>query len=509
MIKYLSNKSYFLQLLFNNQDKNLSSKLVPRLYSLISNYLRIPSDITNKGFILRNVSALPLRSLSLIFFILFLVLVPGYDAQTSIYLKNSLVDSSANISASYFGIAIFLITLLPLSFFLFSDLKKNLSLLVFKRAEILLICFFIISLITTIYSYQLSASFVWLIKLSRNLFIYFLFATLLIRRKDYFLIIYVLLFSVFLEGILVFFQFIHGSLIGLPIESLNKIFDVKKSTLLLDNESVFRVVGTFAHSNILSTFLSAILPISIVGFYLKKKLKIYVAISFIIIMTLPLLALSRWAFAVNLFSIIITLFLLYKFIGINTKKFAYTKVILVPLLTATLLLFLIYPHFSSRFLRFSEEDISLVSRMSLISQSVTIIENNPILGIGGGNFVNFLVSYDTTEDMISKKFPNSVHNLYLLIASENGLLGLLLFSLFCLDIIIRSIKKIKFYSKEMRFICIGFLASIITILFNGLWSYRPVNDHLMIFFWMGLGLLRNLENSAKSTPRENTNLSAI
>jgi putative inorganic carbon (HCO3(-)) transporter len=77
---------------------------------------------------------------------------------------------------------------------------------------------------------------------------------------------------------------------------------------------------------------------------------------------------------------------------------------------------------------FPENQSAALSRIPLMSLAGRMIANNPVLGVGANNFVVRAEDYWTnrTED----EWLFVVHNEYLLIASESGLLALLMYALF-------------------------------------------------------------------------------
>jgi len=85
-----------------------------------------------------------------------------------------------------------------------------------------------------------------------------------------------------------------------------------------------------------------------------------------------------------------------------------------------------WPEVLSRFnISAGEQSISL--RLFYSQTSFLIIQEYPLLGIGVGNFV-----WEIRQmlDLLSSWIHQPVHNIYLLIASETGLIGLFIFLMF-------------------------------------------------------------------------------
>ncbi|MEK7450510.1 MAG: O-antigen ligase family protein, partial [Patescibacteria group bacterium] len=75
-----------------------------------------------------------------------------------------------------------------------------------------------------------------------------------------------------------------------------------------------------------------------------------------------------------------------------------------------------------RFMNLNLSDESIVQRESLIRSSISMINDHPIFGVG---LNNFLVNLPAYQKAFSPTFYlQPVHNLFLLIASETGIIGL-------------------------------------------------------------------------------------
>ena len=81
-------------------------------------------------------------------------------------------------------------------------------------------------------------------------------------------------------------------------------------------------------------------------------------------------------------------------------------------------------------IRLTEDDNgSAYSRVPLSQVAQTMIEANPLLGVGLSNYEAEMRRYDHTPDRITEDFPWPVHNIFLHTAAEAGLPGLALFLL--------------------------------------------------------------------------------
>ncbi len=182
----------------------------------------------------------------------------------------------------------------------------------------------------------------------------------------------------------------------------------------------YRIQGSFANPNLFAMYLNASVYISLY-LYLKFKQKIYLFATLFFIFGIIVSA-SRGALLGLTLSFLF--FILYK----NKYKL---RIILSLFFVALVFSFSLaftdidLSYNISRletFSRLDSED-NLGERTHLWKMGIKIIENYPFLGVGKGNFIfaaNNLVETEGT------KF-NAAHNTYISIASETGILNLLIF----------------------------------------------------------------------------------
>ncbi len=111
------------------------------------------------------------------------------------------------------------------------------------------------------------------------------------------------------------------------------------------------------------------------------------------------------------------------------------------------------------------------------------------LGVGAGNFVNWLME---KQPMLPNYAYQPVHNIYLLIYSETGLLGLTAFILFLYFLLKDFILKTKL-SKSYQ---LSVLFFFISVLFIGFFDHFLMTlQQGRIVFWFSAGLLTHIKNS--------------
>jgi putative inorganic carbon (HCO3(-)) transporter len=181
-------------------------------------------------------------------------------------------------------------------------------------------------------------------------------------------------------------------------------------------EEMFRVGGTTGSPNVTGSYLASLLPVPIIFLFARLRAKPA---------WLPWLA-AGWGF----FALILTqtrgawinfmagMFIFFVFSG----KVRYLGQVLLGVGATAGIGFVIFRKVILE--RFSEGLDTLIYRLNLMQSAFEMIKSHPFLGIGINNYARVMDDYVpfflTQERWI-------VHNHYLLVASETGLLGLGLF----------------------------------------------------------------------------------
>lgn len=253
--------------------------------------------------------------------------------------------------------------------------------------------------------------------------------------SKYRILFYVLLSTIIFQLIIAYFQFYNGTDMNLQWlgESNLLVSSINSSFISLSSREYLRGYGTFPHPNILSGY--------ILGLYLfiSKNIKInYYEKILLILFSIFVIFISFSRLSIVLFILIILIEILFKYRKDIIKKFN------------------IFSFFSTILIgRFniSLSSNSVSERISLIKESLLIIKDNIILGVGGGNFVKYL-SYDiSTNSNISLFQP--VHNIFILLLSEYGILGSLYFILLLLYTLVMKNNRYHTFISLLIIISIG------------------------------------------------------
>ena len=242
------------------------------------------------------------------------------------------------------------------------------------------------------------------------------------------IIFWCFLTGIIFESLLAFLQYFNQA-------SINGIFyffgerNFNAQTPGIANASIngqlfLRPYATFSHPNALAGFLVvAMLYLLLISSKGKQKiLLISIALG-----TLALvLSLSRTA-------IFIWLIYLIVLFGVSLaekykKQFSKAKLLIVIFSTVIVLAILLLIFQNSfvlqRFLSTKIFDESIVQRSELVGQSFVMFQKSPLLGIGINNFYNNL-SFSNSQ--LNFTLIQPVHNIFLLVLSETGIIGVCVF----------------------------------------------------------------------------------
>jgi O-antigen ligase len=235
----------------------------------------------------------------------------------------------------------------------------------------------------------------------------------------------------------------------------------------LNGELVMRAYGTFSHPNILAGYLLICMVLIFVILFPVKNIRLrLLATSALLLGTIGLvLTLSRVAILLWI-GFVIMIFVWQ----IVRKQFGKTK---RNAGIALVVLFVIGVTFSQlllpRFLQTALTDESVVQRQILIDAALTMINQNLWIGVGLGNFLPRLADIQTPLSL--GLYLQPVHNIFLLVAAEIGIVGLGFFVWFLGNCFRRMITSLRLNKNVNRYLAlmICLLMILVTGLFDHYW----------------------------------------
>ena len=132
-------------------------------------------------------------------------------------------------------------------------------------------------------------------------------------------------------------------------------------------------------------------------------------------------------------------------------------------------------------IQLNNSDESINQRLRYSSHAITSILKTPLLGVGIGNWKFMSIDYDS-KNMQEYIVPSFVHNDFLHIGAEIGILGLIFYVIFIFNPFIILIKKI--FSSQETFFDVILLSMISVCLIDSLLNFpvaRPISHIFLIF----------------------------
>ncbi len=205
------------------------------------------------------------------------------------------------------------------------------------------------------------------------------------------------------------------------------VIGMGKVSELFPGQKVHRVMGTVGHPNFLGYFLEITLPIAFALILAWPDVFIgqLAMLAWMLGTVALILTKSRGAWVSYPFA------LGFVFLFGATRNLlrlrSFTNMIIVVAVAISILVFS-YPIIKKRFVGRDYKAASV--RMPLNKAALSIIKQFPLVGVGLNNFSEVFKKYDKTGySRIFRGYKHVVHNMYLLIATETGIIGLFLFLL--------------------------------------------------------------------------------
>ena len=242
------------------------------------------------------------------------------------------------------------------------------------------------------------------------------------------------------------------------------IFAIFQLTEKLDftKENQYYITSFFEHKNVFTSYLFLSFPFTILLYYNSTKGWRYFSIfTFIVSFSFVLILQTRSIYLAIIFCLITFYVLYFRQINqfIKRKYVLFSLAFVILIISATSLNVWNKITISS----FTKSE-SAIERVKVWNKTVQLIAENPIFGVGPGNWKYQYLKYGV-GDIESVAFSlvtfQKPHNDFLWILAENGLVGFLLFASILIYILILVVKARKVNLSNTAKICIAFLVGLL------------------------------------------------
>ncbi len=346
--------------------------------------------------------------------------------------------------------------------------KVNASKRKVSKSTSIIFVFLLIVVITFLGAINQQLYFYGLIKLMEAIVLYFLLTKINI---DSLKIRIAFIASMFIHSILGIYQFFSQSVWANKYLGIAEQISSQGGVSVLEGSfgRLLRAYGGFSHPNIFGGFLVIAILFLIGIFLIQKKKLILFYFTLSILFSALILTFSRSAFLALFLSLFI-LFIYSIFKKRNFKKFV--SVLIILLLISSISFVLFNDFFRTRIQQQERLEIkSNIERVVLKNQALSLLDKNWFLGYGINNYI--LVVHKNIDNTLNTWDYQPVHNVYLLIFVELGILGFLSYAY----LLIFSLYKAFSSNNLNKFILGLIILSIIIINFF---------DHYFWTYWSGL-----------------------
>lgn len=274
------------------------------------------------------------------------------------------------------------------------------------------------------------------------------------------------------------------------IESLAVIYSVLD--VVITNGQFFERGNDFrgfsGNINLTAFSLTIKAPIIYYLIYTQNSKK-YIIIFLTSLFTLSLaifFLLTRGAFIA--FAIITLIILSYKLIKLNRRSIIGSSLIVLTLALSFSLASNVMSKENSNIIvdrvssvSISSDDNSIRERLRFYKAAISSIKENPLLGVGVGNWKIKSIKYDRSV-MADYTVPYYAHNDFLQVAAEIGIVGAFFYLVFIFSIPVIVLRKIL--NKEEDFFDIILLSMFVVFIIDSMLNFpigRPITHIFMIF----------------------------
>jgi O-antigen ligase len=364
----------------------------------------------------------------------------------------------------YLSPTLYLTDILIVLIILFSVTRLKDFVLKVNKKNWLFFCLLLISLLVgVVWSKNPLAGFYGIIKVLE----YFLLAIVLkISFKNFnkHILFFCFLTGIIFESLLAFLQYFNqGSIGGIFYFFGERAFNAQTPGIAnasINGQLFLRPYATFSHPNILAAFL----VVAMLYLFMFFKNRIILSLGIILGTITLLLTLSRTA----IFLWVIYLIVLFGIPLVKKYKNRFPNmklsISLLALLISVIVTYVVFQNsfIFQRFFLTKITDESFSQRLFLTQQSLVMFSKHPLFGVGINNFFDNL---SFTNSQLSVLLIQPVHNIFLLILSEIGIIGFCFF-IYLFYLSLKNLIKLKF-TKERKYL----LMIVFTVIFLGFFDH--------------------------------------
>ena len=303
-----------------------------------------------------------------------------------------------------------------------------------------------------------------------------------------------LMVGVALQCVIGLIQYIFDANLGAQIigEQTQDLAEWTSKATYLEAEFTYRIGALLGHPNLLGAYLALLLPLGIAMLFtrISPYAKIPLTITVMMGLVVLILTLSRAGWISFAFAFVVML--VFSFLHPAARpKFLFGRVAMIGGMVSVAML-LAGPILKRLF----QSDPGAVNfRFDWMLVAWEMVKAKPILGFGLNTFVFHAPPYSPfgTPHAVMDAFAGDlpvVHNIFLIVWSEQGTVGLLIFLAMHAYLVMLAWRNAKHFKPDVLYMAnAGCIAGILAILVDGLASFFIRNDAPARAFFLVVGLL--------------------
>jgi len=318
-----------------------------------------------------------------------------------------------------------------------------------------------------------------LFALGTSILIFIYAASEIRQQSELRMVLGLLIFSAAVQGAIALAQYLTGSSLGLDFFGA-----AKKLYGYPGLEVVSRVGGLIGHPNNLALFFDQMLPVSLSLLFcpMRGGTRFFLAVAVFLQLAGLSVTFSRGGIIGSGLGVLgLAVFHGARRVGLMRAFFLTMAGVCVLAAVLT-----VVPNPIEKGLSRSERTVH--GRVLLTDIALTMIRHHPLFGVGLNNFTHASRQYDSTREQIVSSWNSPVHNLFLFIAGEIGLVGLICFVVFFVQVMTGLIPAMRAPDPFISGVGGGLFFGLMAFLIHPQVDYSIWTQNRPLWFFLGLAI---------------------
>lgn len=314
----------------------------------------------------------------------------------------------------------------------------------------------------------------------KGCFIVFMMANMIRTEHSFRVLGYAMAAILIIEGLVVMEQRFFGVIF--TAENLGRHVSL---TSKVGSGTLVRLAGTLDHPNDLAMYLNLCLPVTFFMYLTEQKgaRRIFLVIAMALALVSEIWSGSRGGWLGLGVAVGSSLFFWMRKRGQNPLVGLGAMALTVAVLFGAL--FAVSSTFRARLVEGDAGSAEI--RYPLMEVAMEMIKSNPVQGVGLNMYTREMVPYDRTNYFIAYRYNHPVHNTFLMVGAETGLLSMLVLASFIFFVILEAHRVFARNSGVVEAIGIGVFGTLISwFIHNQVNLTGPYSDQTL---WVIFGLL--------------------